>query len=162
MLHAAAPEYALEAVTVDSDRAYLHDGPAEEGDDDHGEPRGHLGEAPQNVGDRDGELVLGEEAVEWVPVALIRGGLLVLAVNDKLLEGLGGGGGAVQGDIADSGRGSRLVGKGLGDLEVVQRWRADRPRVAKDGFLVAVDGSKLGGVRLGGEDGQGSLRGLAN
>lgn len=52
---------------------------------------------------------------------LVWGDLLNLVVNDELLEGLGGGAGAVQGLVANYGDGRRLVSHGLGDLEVVER-----------------------------------------
>ena len=80
--------------------------------------------------------------------------LLNLIVDDKLLDGLGGGGGAVQWQVAGGGYGRRLVSQGLGDLEVVQRRRADRPRVAEDALGFAVKVRELGRVGHGGNEGK--------
>ena len=135
-------------------RIDAHEGSADERDEDHGQPRRHLGEAPEDVGERESEAVLLNLTVEWVPVALIRGNLLVLAVDEQLLERLGGGGSAVQGQETSGGGGSRLVGQRLGDLEVVERRRADRPRVAEELLLIAVDDGELGRVGLGGQEGK--------
>ena len=88
---------------------------------------------------------------------LVWGDLLNLVVNDELLEGLGGGAGAVQGLVANDGDGRRLVSHRLGDLEVVERWCADRPCVAEERLGFAIKVRKLGRIRLRGHDGERSL-----
>jgi hypothetical protein len=93
--------------------------------------------------------------------ALIRLNLLDLVVDDKLLERLGGSGGLVQRPVANGGDGRRLVSHGLGDLEVVQRRRADGPRVAEDVLRFAVEVGELGRIWPCGEDGQRCLIMLA-
>lgn len=92
-----------------------------------------------------------------MPVALVRGSLLVLSVHEELLKGLGGSGSAVQGQETNGGRGSRLVGQGLGNLEVVERRRTDGPRVAEKLLLIAVDDGELGRVGLSGQERKRSL-----
>ena len=136
---------------------YLHEGPAEERDEDHGQPGRHLGESPGNVGVGDGEAVLLESAVEGVEDTLIREDLVKLVVKDKLLECLGGGGGAVQLLEADLRDGRRLVGQRLGNAQLDQRWRANRPRVAEDVLPLAIDEAKLGRRGHSGDDGGGCL-----
>lgn len=122
----------------------LHEGPAEERDEDHGQPRGHLGEGPCNVSVRNGEAVLLKGTVEGVEGTLVRCDLVNLVLQDKLLEGLGRGRGAVQGLVAVLGNRRRLVSQRLGNVELDQRRCADAPRVAEDVLLLAVDVAKLG------------------
>jgi hypothetical protein len=129
-----------------------HERPAEERDDNHGHPRRHLGEAPCSISVGDGQAVLLERTVEGVKDALIRFNLLDLVVDDKLLERLGGGSRLVQRLVANGGDGRRLVSHGLGDLEVVQRRRADGPRVAEDVLGFAVEVGELGRIWLRSED----------
>jgi hypothetical protein len=139
------------------ERSNLHEGPAEERNENHGQPGRHLGESPGNVGVGDGEAILLESAVEGVEDALVRKNLVKLVVNDKLLECLGGGRGAVQLLEANLRNGRRLVGQRLGNAQLDQRGRADRPRVAEDVLLLAIDEAKLGRRGLGGDDGDGGL-----
>lgn len=80
--------------------------------------------------------------------ALISFRLLNFLVEDKGLEGLGGGRCAVQRRIADGGRGSGLIGQWLRDLEIVQRWRTNGPRIAENGLVIAVKDGELGRVGL--------------
>lgn len=89
--------------------------------------------------------------------ALVRGGLLVFAVHEQLLEGLGSCGSAVQGQEADRRRGGGLVGERLGNLEVVQRWRANRPRAAENLLVVTVDDGEFGRVGFRGKYRDGGL-----
>jgi hypothetical protein len=138
---------------------FLHEGPAEEGDEDHGQPRGHLGEGPGDVSVRNGEAVLLHDAVEGVEGTLVRGNLVNLVLKNKLLEGLGGGRGAVQGLVAVLGDGRGLISQRLGDVELDQRRRANAPRVAQDLLLLAVEVTKLGRRGPGGKD---SCRGLVS
>ncbi len=98
-----------------------------------------------------------ENTVEWVEGALVRGHLVNLVVNDELPEGLGSSATAVQRHVADGRYGRRLVSQGLGDLEVVERWCADRPCVAEDRLAFAVKVRKLGRVGLRSQDGKRSL-----
>jgi hypothetical protein len=140
-----------------AEHSSLHEGPAEEGDQDHGQPGGHLGESPGNVSVGNGEAVLLESAVEGVEDALIREDLVKLVVNDKLLECLGGSRGAVQLLEANLRNGRGLVGQRLGNAQLDQRWRADRPRVAEDILPLAIDEAKLGRRGLSGDDGNGCL-----
>ena len=135
----------------------LHEGPAHERDNNHRQPGWHLGESPEEVSERDSQAVLLKGSIERVPVALVRRSLLVLVVDEEGLEGLGRGRSAVQGKEADGSSRSGLVGQGLGDLEVVQRRRADGPRVAEDLFLVAIDHGELGRVWLGSQKREGVL-----
>lgn len=136
----------------------LHEGPAEERDKDHGQPRGHLREAPCRVSERNGKTVLLEQAVEGVEKTLVRRNGIDLVVDDELLERLGGGRGAVQGLVAELGDGRRLVGQRLGDAELDQGGRADGPRVAEDVLLLAVDEAELGRRGLRGDERNGGLR----
>lgn len=93
--------------------------------------------------------------------SLVRFYLLNLIVDNKGLERLGGGGGTVQGLVADDWDGRRLVRQRLGDRERVQRRGSDAPRVAKDVFSLAVKVRELGRVGLGSEDGEGRLRNVS-
>lgn len=117
----------VSTISVALSLTFLHEGPAEERDKDHRQPRGHLGEAPGNVCEWDGKVVLLEQTIEGVERTLVRGDLVNLVVNNKLLEGLGGSRGAVQGLVAVLRNRRRLVGQRLGNAELDQRWRADRP-----------------------------------
>jgi hypothetical protein len=87
--------------------------------------------------------------------------LLNLVVDNQVLERLGGGAGAVQGLVPDGWDGRRLVSEGLGDGEVVQRRRADRPRVAENVLRLAVKVGKLGRIRLGCQYGKRCLPGFS-
>jgi hypothetical protein len=77
---------------------------------------------------------------------LVRGNLLDPIVDNQRLVSLPSGAGAVQGVVADSGDRRRLIGQRLGDLEVVERRRANRPRVAEDVLLLAIKVGELGRV----------------
>lgn len=88
---------------------------------------------------------------------LVRRDGIDLLVNNKLLEGLGGGRGAVQGLVAELRNGRRLVGQRLGDTELDQRGRAKGPRITEDVLLLAVEEAKLGRGGLGGDDRNGGL-----
>lgn len=85
-----------------------------------------------------------------MPVAFVRSNLLVLSIHEQLLEGLGSGRGAVQWQEANGGSRGGLVSQRLGNLEVIEGWRADRPRVAEKLLLITVDDGKVGRVWLGG------------
>lgn len=74
--------------------------------------------------------------------------------NTKLY---GGGACAVQRLVANGRNGRRLVGHGLGNLEVVERWCADGPCVAENGLGFAVKVRELGRIGLCGHDGERSL-----
>lgn len=108
----------------------LHESPAEERDKNHGQPGRHLRKSPGSVSEGNGKAVLLKQAVEGVERALIRSNIVDLVVDNKLLEGLGGGRGSVQGLVAELRYGRRLVGQRLGDGELDQRRRAKGPRVA--------------------------------
>ena len=136
----------------------LHEGPAKERDQDHRQPGRHLRESPGSVSERNSKAVLLKRAVEGVEDTLIRRNLVNLVVDNKLLERLGGGRGAVQGLVAELGNGRRLVSQRLGDAELDQRRCADRPRVAEDVLPLAVDEAKLGRRGLGGDDRDGCLQ----
>lgn len=97
-------------------------------------------------------MVLLQPAAERVPCTLIRCALLILSVKDKFLEGIHGGGGAVQRNKANGGRRSGLVSQRLGNLEVVERWRPNGPRVAEDSFLIAVNDGEFRRVGSRGEE----------
>jgi hypothetical protein len=88
---------------------------------------------------------------------LVRKNVVNLVINDKLLECLGGGRGAVQLLEANLRNGCRLVGQRLGNAKLDQRWRANRPRVAEDVLPLAIDEAKLGRRGLSGDDGDGCL-----
>lgn len=80
---------------------------------------------------------------------LIRHDLFKVVVQYQLLESVHSGGSAVQRLVTDcSGRGG-LIGQGLWDLEVVQRWGTDGPRVAEERLSIAINDAELGRVRLG-------------
>lgn len=126
----------------------LHERSAEQRDEDHRHPGRHLRESPQNVSQRNSKTKLGDLAVEWMPEALIRLSLLIFLINDKLLESIGGSRGAVQLDVANSGSGRRLISQRLGNAEVVDRRRADRPGVAKNRLIITVHNSEFWRVGL--------------
>jgi hypothetical protein len=137
----------------------LHKRPAKERDRNHRQPRGHLSEAPGNVGIRDSQTELLKFAVERVEDALVGRDFLNLVADNEVLEGLRRGAGAVQGLVADGRNRRRLVREGLGNGEVVERRRADRPRVAEDALHLTVEVGKLGRIRLGRQNGE---RGLSH
>lgn len=89
--------------------------------------------------------------------ALVRRDLLDLVVQDQILENLRGGRGAVQGLVAHRWDRRRLVSQRLRDLEVVERGRADGPRVAEDVVDFTVEVGELGCVGLRSEQWQGGL-----
>jgi hypothetical protein len=151
-VHALAPDVVSVLYLRCRESLSLHEGPAEEGDEDHGQPGGHLGEGPGDVSVRDGEAILLQGTVEGVEGTLVRGNLVNTVLKDELLEGLGGGRGAVQGLVAVLGNGRGLVSQRLGDVELDQRRRADAPRVAEDVLLLAVEVAKLGRRGRGGKD----------
>lgn len=95
-----------------------HEGPAEERDEDHRQPRRHLGEAPGNVTKGNSQAILLHQTVKGVEETLIGRDLINLIVDDKLLEGLSGGRGAVQRLVAELGNGRRLISQRLGDAEL--------------------------------------------
>lgn len=156
-VHALAPSNALVHRIASLAHFNLHDRSAEEGNQNHWQPRRHLGEAPGDIAVRDSQVVLPERAIEGVEETLIGLDLLNLVVHNQVLEGLGSCRGTVQGLVADSRNGRRLISKGLGDLEVVERGCANRPSVAKDILDFAVKVSKLGRIWLGSKNGKGSL-----
>lgn len=127
----------------------LHERPAEERDQDHWQPRWHLGEAPGDIGVRNSQVELLKLAVERVEEALVGRNLLDLVVDNQRLQSLSRGAGAVQGLISDDWDRRRLVSQRLGDGKVVERRRANRPRVAENVLGFAVKVSELGRVRLG-------------
>lgn len=88
----------------------LHERPAEEGNQDHRQPRRHLVETPQNVANGHSQTILLQSASERMPVSLIRLRLLVLLVDDKLLQSLAVGSIAPHREITSSWRGGGLVG----------------------------------------------------
>lgn len=143
-VHALAPDLVLALFLRCHELLFLHEGPAEEGDEDHGQPGGHLGEGPGDVSVRNGEAVLLQDTVEGVEGTLVRGNLVNFVLKYQLLEGLGGGRGAVQGLVAVLGNGRGLVSQRLGEVELDQRRRAETPRVAEDVLLLAVEEAKLG------------------
>jgi hypothetical protein len=79
---------------------------------------------------------------------LIRLDLLDLVIENQVLDGLRGGRGAVKGLVAHSRNRRGLVSQRLRDLEIVERRRADGPRIAKDVVNLAVEVGELGRVRL--------------
>lgn len=117
----------------------LHEGPAEHGDGNHGQPARHLGETPDNVGDGDGKAVLLERAIEGVENALVRLGVLVSLLDVNLGDVGSGGVDPVQVDEADSRSGLGLIGKRSRDKHVKDRGRTSGPTVAEDGLSLAVD-----------------------
>ena len=143
-VHALAPDLVLALLLKCRDLLFLHEGPAEERDEDHGQPGGHLGEGPGDVSVRNGEAVLLQDTVKGVEGTLVRGNLVNLVLKNKLPESRGGGRGAVQRLVAVLGNGRRLVSQRLGDVELDQRRRAETPRVAEDVLLLAVEVAKLG------------------
>lgn len=86
--------------------------------------------------------------------ALVGSDLLDLVVDNQLLQCLRGSAGAVQGLISHNRDRRRLISQRLGDGEVVDRRRADGPRVAENVLLLAIEVGKLGRVRLGRQDGK--------
>lgn len=160
-VHALAPVRMLVLFSRSAMLVFLHEGPAEERDEDHRQPRGHLGETPSDVTERNGKVVLLEQTVEGVEGTLVRSNLVNLVVNNKLLEGLGSGRGAVQGLVAVLRNGRRLVSQRLGDAELDQRRRANGPRVAEDVLLLAVEEAELGRRGRSGDDRDGCLLSLA-
>ena len=136
---------------------FLHESPAEERDKNHRQPGGHLRESPSSIAKRNSKTVLLEETVEGVEDALVRRNGVNLFVNNKFLERLGGSRGAVQGLVAELRDGCRLISQWLGDAELDQRRCADRPRVAENVLLFAIDKAKLGRGGLRGNDRYGGL-----
>lgn len=134
--------------------AILHERSAKERDGNHRHPRGHLRQSPADVTKGNSQLVLLQQAIERVENTLIRLNLLNLVVYNKLLDRLGRSRRAVKRHVADCGDGRRLVGQRLGDLEVVERRGANRPRVAEDALNLAVDEAELWRIGGGSEDGQ--------
>jgi hypothetical protein len=80
--------------------------------------------------------------------AFIRRGVVQLLVNDEGLDGFGSGRSAVQGNISDRGGRRGLISQRLWNGELVERWRTDRPGIAENRLLIAVNGGKLGRIRL--------------
>ena len=141
-----------------------HDLPAEEANPNHKHPARRRGKEPQHVAQRLREAPLRDPAVDRVQEArvLLRLEVHLLRVHfDHVLRG---GGGAVDGHDVQTrgagggpgGEGGRAAG-GLGNGEVPERGEGCGPGGAEDGFFGAVDEAKAGGVRSGGEEGDGFL-----
>lgn len=160
-VHALAPVHLSVSFLMSIKMGDLHEGPAEKGNSDHRQPGRHLREAPSSVSVGNGQTVLLQRAIEGVEKTLVRSNLVNLVINKKFLESLGGGRGAVQRLVADLGNRRRLVSQRLGNAELDQRWRADRPRVAENVLPLTVDEAKFGRRRLGGDDRGGCLELLA-
>lgn len=135
----------------------LHDRPAEKRDQNHRQPGRHLGQVVRRISVRHGQVELVQLAVEWVEEALVRLDIFNLVVDDQCFERLRGGAGAVQRLVPHHGDGRRLVGQRLGDGEVVERWRADGPRVAEKCLFFAVEVGEFGRAGLCGKEGEGCL-----
>lgn len=137
----------------------LHERPADKRDDDHGQPRRHLGETIGEVAVRDSEVVLLHGAIEGVEVAPVRLNLSNLIVDNELLDRLRSSGSAVQCLVASDRDRRRLVGERLRDLEEVQRRRVNGPRVAQNTLGFAVQVRELGRVGHGCDQGGRGLEG---
>jgi len=131
--------------------AAVHHPAAGEGDEQHGDPVREDAETPQNPGDGDGQVVLGQEAVEGVEAVVEEepalAVLLALVVNIE--ECLRGGGRSVQAPVPDVN-----VVSGILHLYGPEGGRADGEDVAKNGLFVAVGVGDARGIgELGELDG---------
>lgn len=111
----------------------LHKGPADEGDDDHRHPRGHLRETIRHVAVGQCKVISLHCAVERVEMAPVRLNLEDLVANNELLDCLARRRRAVQRRVARDGS---LAGRL--HLEEVQRRGVDRPRIRQNGLLFGI------------------------
>lgn len=93
-----------------------------------------------------------EDALIWLYI-------LNLVINDERLEGLGRGRGAIQRPVTDGRDRCGLIRQGLGDLKVVERGRANRPRVAENALGFTVQIGEFGRIWFCGEDRERGLDG---
>lgn len=112
----------------------LHHGSAEERNANHEQPARNDSENPENVTEGHSEAVLGERAVKWMEVALIKRLVLVLLGRKEISEGLHAGGGSVQAlDVDVNWR------RWCGDLDDPQRWGTGSPAIAEHWLVVAIE-----------------------
>lgn len=143
-----------------SGHAIAHERPADKRDDDHGEPRRHLGETIGEVAVGNSEVILLHGAIERVEVAPVRLNLSNFIIDNELLDRFRGSGSAVQCLVASDRDRRRLVGEWLRDLEEVQRRRVNGPRVAQNTLGFAVQVRELGRVGHGSDEGSRGIPGL--
>lgn len=151
-----APNSEVRQETKQTARVDLHHGTAEETDADHEQPAGNSAEAPDDVSQRDIELVLGEQAVNGVERTLVRRNLLIGLLGVNLVDSLGSDGGRVEVDGAEGSESALLASRlFLGDLVVLHGWGAGGPGGAQNlvGFAVQVSEVRGGGVSREEEDG---------
>jgi len=125
-----------------------HEGSADERNTNHEHPTWDNSENPEKVTERHSEAVLGENAVEWVEVALVKRLRLPFLGGVKIRERLDSSGGSVQRLNAniDWRRWRR-------ELHDPERWWAGTPGIAEDRLVVAVEVSELRGSRVGRPEG---------
>jgi len=123
-----------------------HEGPAQNTDEDHRKPAGHLSEGPVGVSERNGSRAAGDEAIKGVEWASIGLGLLVLRLCVYGNDIGGSDRSAVQANVAD-----RCILLDGWNQEVIDGWRSSSPNITKDRLCFAVQDGKL---RAGGDCGE--------
>jgi len=118
----------------------LHKGSADERNANHEHPARNNSENPEEITEGHSQAVLGENAIEWVEVALVKRLGLPLLSRMKIREGLDSSGGSIQRlDASINWR------RWCRDLENPERWWAGTPGIAKDWLVVAVEVCELWG-----------------
>lgn len=134
-----------------------HHGSATKGHNEHEQPVGDQAENPHEVSKGSGETELSDLAVEGVEPAVEK---LKLGLAARGLEGnqvVGGGGGHVQSLLVDVD-----LGRGREHLEDVEVGGGNRPGVAEDGLVVAVQESHVRSVGQNSKLASGLVEGLLN
>jgi hypothetical protein len=129
----------------------LHEGSGEEGNTNHQSPAGHDRETVNDPTKGNGKTSLSKHTVERMEEALIGSVLLESLVGNNLDKVLSRNGGAVHGEVVDSGGRSGLIGKRLGKLDVDDAGGTGTPCIAQLRFLLAVQATEL---RTAGDSGE--------
>lgn len=141
---------------------HSHEGTAEEADTEHEHPAGDGANAVNKVTKGQSEVVLGDPTVGRVESALVSRNLLIVLLGVDLVKLFRCHGGGVHIDDMKGSRKALLVsGLGLGNLVVPDGGSTGRPGGAKNTLRLAVQHAKVGGGRVGGEEEDGFLDGLA-
>lgn len=137
---------------------YLHHRPASKANKDHKEPAGNQTEGPDTVSHGNTETILGNPAVCRVHGTFVRGNILVGLLGVDLVEGAGGNRGRVHADYMERRLGTFRTILRLGDLEIPNAGDTGNPGGAQNRVRLTVQGSQVGGGRVGRKQENGFLR----
>ena len=138
---------------------HLHNGPTEEADGDHHEPRRNEIEAIDNGAQNNVEAILGKPAIHGMECTMMLVSLFPQLLGVNLVDVFSGHSGDVQALGVDRGLWLRLVGLCFhGELEVPDRRRASRPNRAHQVVFLTIEASKGWGGWVRGKERKGFLQ----